>query len=179
MIRALSEHIRNIGLPVAASVDSFWQGVYAAAGVQDIEATVESFVDGQVLRAYFNTHAFAVNPARGLLRRWLECFGNLIADAEFQKSNCEDELHQVFLHQAVISAIIAAWLPPERLRILPPNYNYPYNLQPSIPPEKRVGLLSQLTCFTYEDRPIHPSMMTDIQVDEPLRSWLASRVTEP
>jgi len=167
-------HIRNVGLTLAEPLDDFWRTIYQVVGVQDILTAVESFVDDQVLRAYFNTHAFSVNPSRGLLCGWLEYFERLVGDPGFQNGPCQDERHQVFLHQAVLSALLAARLPPERLRILPPTYNYPYNLQGSIPPEKRVSLLNDLTCLTYEDRSIHPDAMTDIQVLEPLRTWLTA-----
>jgi hypothetical protein len=60
-------HIRNVGLPPSEPLDVFWRGIYAALGVDDIPTTVTSFVDGQLLRTYFNSHAFAVNPALGLM----------------------------------------------------------------------------------------------------------------
>ena len=46
-------HIRNIGLPVDSPPDAFWKRVYAEVELRDHSWTVESFVDGQKLRAYF------------------------------------------------------------------------------------------------------------------------------
>ena len=40
----------------------------------DVLAAVESFVDGQQIRAYYNTHAFSSRSSLGLLGRWYECF---------------------------------------------------------------------------------------------------------
>ena len=57
-------HIRNVGLLTTDPLDAFWQTIYATVGVNDIASTVESFVDGQRLRAYFNSHAFAINPKK-------------------------------------------------------------------------------------------------------------------
>jgi hypothetical protein len=171
-------HIRNVGLPETEPLDAYWEKVYETVGVQDIQAVVESFVDGQRIRAYFNTHAFAVNPAEGLLHAWLEGFEKLAGDQEFQAGTCQDNLHQIFLHQAVLSALLAVWLAPERLRILPPDYNYPYNLHQSLSPDRRAAALNDLVSFTYEGRSIIPADVADIEIREPLRSWLAQHAPE-
>ncbi|MBI5030486.1 MAG: hypothetical protein HZB51_08160 [Chloroflexi bacterium] len=165
-------HIRNIGLPTSDPLDVYWKTIYAAVGVSDIASTVESFVDEQPLRAYFNSHAFAIDPQKGLLRRWLDLFERLVCDQAFQAHACADERHQIFLFQAIWSALLVSSLEPERIRSLPPTYNYPYNLHARVPLEKRPPSLNDLVCFTYEDRSLDPKAMTDIQIAEPLRAWL-------
>ena len=166
-------HHRNVGLPAAEPVDDFWKKVYETVGVQDVEVTVKSFVDAQHIRAYFNSHAFAINPAKGLLRRWFERFESLVCDLEFQSGPCQDVQHQVFLHQAVLSALIATSLDPRRVRILPPEYSYPYNMHQSVPAERRAQALNDLVFIAYEDRALDPSVVDDIGIHEPLRSWLS------
>ena len=168
-------HIRNVGLLTTDPLDGFWQKIYAMVGVNDIASTVESFVDGQRLRAYFNSHAFAINPQKGLLRRWFILFEKSVCDQEFQARACADERHQIFLFQATLSALIVTALDSRRIHILPPTYNYPYNLHARVPGEQRAKSLNDIVCFTYEDRSISPAAMTDIQIDEPLRAWLATR----
>lgn len=165
-------HIRNIGLPVSEPVDVFWRGIYKLVGVEDIWATVQSFVDQQMLRAYFNSHAFAVNPSLGLMQRWLKNFQMLVCDQDFQASACQDERHKIFLFQAILSTILVTSIDPQRIRILPPTYNYPYNLQEALPSERRTRVLNELVSLTYEDKPINPAVVTDTAIDEPLRSWL-------
>jgi hypothetical protein len=167
-------HIRNVGLPPAEPLDAFWKGIYTAADVNDIPTT--SFVDGQLLRSYFNSHSFSVNPALGLMQRWNNLFQLLVADPSFQSSACGDETHQVFLFQALLSTLIASSIEPGRLRTLPPTYNYPYHLQEQIPAGKRLATLNETVCFTYEDFSIHPGALTGIQVVEPLRSWLEAQI---
>jgi len=169
-------HIRNVGLLATEPLDGFWKKVYETVGAQDVQATVESFVDGQRLRSYFNSHVFAVNPSQGALCQWLECFETLAGDQAFQSASCQDERHQIFLHQAVLSALIATRLDSRRVRILPPVYNYPYNLHQSVPHDRRAQALNDLVCVTYEDRSMNPTAMDDIDVHEPLRSWLSARV---
>ena len=170
-------HIRNVGLPATAPLDGYWRKIYEAVGVQDIQATVDSFVDAQHIRAYFNTHAFAVNPFKGLFCRWLNCFETLVCDQEFQSDACQAERHKIFLHQAVLSALIATSIDPRRLRILPPDYSYPYNLHQSVPLDRRAMILNDLVCIAYEDRPLDPTIVDDIEIHEPLRSWLSARTS--
>jgi len=165
-------HIRNVGLTRADPVDEYWRGVYSAIGVDDLPGAVDSFVDDKHLRPYFNSHAFAINPALGLMCKWSEKFEALVSDRDFQARACKDDLHQIFLFQAILSALLATSTLPDRLRILPTTYNYPYNLHGHVPAEKRAQSLNELVCFTYEDRTIQPDAVTDIQIHEPLRSWL-------
>jgi hypothetical protein len=132
-------------------------------------------VDGQRIRSYFNSHAHSVDPGRGLFRRWLELFAALVQDRDFQARACPDETHRTFLFQAAFSALLASSLEPERIRLLPPTYNYPYHLQDRIPADRRAAALNDLVCFSYEEESIRPERLTGIQVREPLRSWLAAR----
>jgi hypothetical protein len=166
-------HVKNVGLLASELVDRFWGKVYATVGVDDMSLIVESYVDGQRIRAYFNTHTFAVNPAIGLFRRWLDDFTTLVNDQAYQEEACSDIAHRIFLHQAVLSALIVTMLPAERVRLLPPDYSYPYNLQHDIPPERRAQVLNELVCIANEGRPMHPDAVTDITIHEPLRTWLA------
>lgn len=165
-------HIRNVGLTRKDPIDQYWRGIYYAIGVDDLPGAVDSFVDGQHLRPYFNSHAFAVNPALGLMCKWSEKFESLVSDRDFQERACKDDFHQIFLFQAILSALLAASIPSERLRILPTTYNYPYNLHDRVPTDKRAQSFNESVCFTYEDRTIQPDEVTDIQIHEPLRSWL-------
>ena len=165
-------HIKNVGLLAAEPVDDFWKQVYKVAGVDDILTTVESFVDAQHIRAYFNSAAFAVNPATGLFSRWFECFETLVRDQSFQAKACQDERHQIFLHQAILSTLLVTMLDPERLRILPHEYVYPYNLHQDVPLDRRAAVMNELVCIYYEGRTLVPGAIDDIEVNEPLRSWL-------
>ncbi len=169
-------HVKNVGLLATEPLDSFWRGVYRSIGVADVEATIESFVGAQRIRAYFNSHALAVNPDTGLFSRWFERFDALVRDEAFQAGPCQDELHRIFLHQAVLSALIATTIEPQRIRMLPADYSYPYNLHDSVPADRRAAALNDLVSITCEERSLDPEKMDDIEVREPLRAWLSARV---
>jgi hypothetical protein len=169
-------HIRNVGSPADEPVDAYWEKIYATLGVEDVGLRVESFVDRQQVRAYFNSAAFAVNPSWGLCQRWLQNFEILVNDDDFQATACRDDWHQIFLHQAVLSALVAAELEPERLRLLPPDYGYPYNLHFDVIEERKARALNNLVCVIYEDRSIDPQVVDDIEIHEPLKSWLNAHI---
>jgi hypothetical protein len=170
-------HLRNIGLSPAEPLNPFWKGICGSLGINDVHSVVDSFVDHQHLRAYFNSHGLSVRPRRGIFRRWYEHFERLVCDETFQAIACQDEGHQAFLFQALFSALVASSLDWQRIRILPPTYNYPYNLQARVREDQRAMVLNDLVSITFEGRPIHPNAVTDIEIREPLRSWLEVRAT--
>ena len=169
-------HIRNVGLLREEPVNPYWQRILSEVGVDDLPGDVLSFVDQQRLRPYFNTHGFAVNPRLGLMKRWKALFTNLCRDDEFQKGVCAAKREQIFLFQALLSALVVASIPSDRLRMLPPDYNYPYNLQDSLPGERRAATFNSLTMFTYEELPVNPDKIHNIAVEEPLLSWLKKHI---
>lgn len=165
-------HHQNIGSPAHEPPDDFWQGVYRALDIGDLPYTVESFANGQILRPYFNTHCFAFNPATGLGRAWWAHFKAIVANKAFQAGPGRDELHQIFLHQALLSTLVAKQVPWERVRLLPPEYNYPLNLLAEMPPDRRAPTLNSLVNAVYEDT----FPWGKIKIQEPLRSWLQERL---
>jgi hypothetical protein len=164
-------HHRNVGSPANEPLDGFWLSIYRTLGIDEMPYTVESFLESQRLRPYLNTHCFAVNPSTGLMKAWWEYFKAMVSDQEFQAGPCRDELHQIFLHQAILSTLVPKLLAWERVRLLPPEYNYPLNLLSQMPPERRVETLNDLVNVVYEDA----FPRTGINVDEPFRSWLRER----
>lgn len=169
-------HHRNVGLPPQVPLDAFWRGICAAVGLEDIPGTVTSFADGQHLRSYFNTHAFSINPRLGLMQRWYELYTNLAGDGVFQQAACADDLHQVFLFQAVLSTLVSSAIDPRRLLILPPAYNYPYHLQSQIPPARRIQRINDAVCLVHEQADLHPESLIGIDIVEPLRTWLDTNI---
>ena len=169
-------HHPNVGLKADVPLDAYWGRVYAEIGIDDVALVTPSLVGQEPLRAYFNTHALAVNPALGLCRRWRDAFEALAGDAAFQSDACSDIPHRIFLHQAPFSPIVATTLPEARIRILPPTYSYPYNLHDDVSADRRPASLNDLVSIAYEDRSLAPDALSGIGVREPLRTWLAENI---
>jgi hypothetical protein len=164
-------HHSNIGSPADQPLDAFWAAVYRHVGIEEAPYTTRSFIDGCELRPYWNTHCFSVNPRLGLLQAWREGFQTLVNDAEFQAGPCQDVPHRVFLHQAVLCALLTRELGQAQIRALPPAYSYPLHMHDQVPEAERAATLHELVCAVYED--VLP--LEGLQVLEPLRSWLLAR----
>jgi hypothetical protein len=146
--------------------------VYRSVGFDAAPYTTRSYIDGCELRPYWNTHCFAVDPALGLLRAWRKGFRAMVADRGFQAGPCRDVPHQVFLHQAVLCALLTRELTQAQIRALPPEYSYPLHMHDQVPATLRAQALNELVCAVYEeDLPLE-----GIIVHEPLRSWLGERM---
>ncbi len=150
-------HIRNIGSAVDQPLDPFWRTIYDRIGLQEAPFMIHSFIDDQLIRPYFNTHIFAVDPKDGVLQSWWSHFRGFVQDLEFQSRNCQDPLRQIFLHQAVFSALIVKNLKREQIRFLPDEYSYPLHLHSQVPNTLRAQSLDHLICPVYEDDEFAPS----------------------
>jgi hypothetical protein len=168
-------HIANVGSLRSRPMDDFWKAVYETVGAQDGDASVESLVDARRLRPYYNTHCFAVNPGLGLMRQWLDLFRSLVTDKVFQSGPCRDELHRIFLHQAVLSALVTRSIASERRCILPPQYSYPLHFHAKLAEARRVQRMNDITCAAYED----DADLAAVPADEPLGSWLGRHGSQP
>ena len=124
-----------------------------------------------VIRPYFNTHIFAVRPDKGLMQAWWSLFQKMIQDRAFQSSTCKDTLHRLFLHQAILSALLVMELPEGKLRMLPPTYNYPLELHRQVPSEKRPERLDDLVCAVYEDAFVFPETLSGLKASPELAAW--------
>jgi hypothetical protein len=168
-------HIKNIGSPIDQHPDPFWQAIYDFLGVDGSLNSVESYVDLQRIRPYFNTHMFAINPKLGLLEAWLDAFKELTEDDKFTLEYCADDLHRIFLHQALFSALLTQQLAWNQIRILPMEYSYPLHLHDTIPLERQAKSLDELICPVYEDTFEYPRTLNGLSASEHLASWLRSQ----
>lgn len=96
----------------------------------------------------------------------------LVDDEDFQANSCHDEKHKIFLHQAVLSTLIASELDKDRICILSPDYIYPYNLHEFVPSHRKAKSLNELVSIYYESRGLNPKELMDIDVHDPLKTWL-------
>jgi len=165
-------HHSNIGSPADQPFDAFWAAIYRSVGLDEAPYTTRSYIDDRELRPYWNTHCFAVDPALGLLHAWREGFQAMVDDEGFQAGPCHDVPHQVFLHQAVLCALLTRELSREQIRSLPPEYSYPLHMHGQVPPTMQAKTLNELVCAVYED--VLP--LEGLTVHEPLQSWLQERL---
>lgn len=178
----------NTGQAETEPVDAYWGPIYQRCGL-DLKKlfSVESFVDCQKIRAWLNCGMFSVRPERGLWREWATILGEFMNNQEYQNSAITDEIHRVFLHQAVITALIVSRLERQEIHMLPEGYNYPLYCHDldfttmtgktyKVPAHKKARKLNDLTSvFTESFFAEHADWIKYMPpMDEPLRTWLVN-----
>lgn len=180
----------NTGQPPDAPVDAYWGGIYKRVGLVPARVfTVETRVDRRTVRAYLNCGMFSVRPERGLLREWAAIQDELLNDAEYMKAAITDATHQIFLHQAVITALLVARLERSEIHSFSEAYNYPLychgvDFSPGtggayrVPEDTRPAKLNDLATVFYEGLFRQHADWADLipPAGEPLRSWLHALV---
>ncbi|MCI0513614.1 MBL fold metallo-hydrolase [candidate division KSB1 bacterium] len=166
--------VNQIGLPPGAPLDAFWRRIYQATGVDSTRVpVVETLVERQKIRAYYNCGIFAVQPRRGIFREWARVMTELLADQKFQRAACHDFRHRIFLHQAVVSAIIISRCPAHEIRLLPPHAVYPLQQHPKISPKLQAKTMNDVIALIHESAWNEPQDWRKIlPCREPLRTWL-------
>ncbi|MGH0034789.1 MAG: hypothetical protein ACQGVK_07145 [Myxococcota bacterium] len=151
--------------------DGYWQKVYALCGVPE-PPFVETTVDRQRVRAYWNAGLMAFRRSEGLAERWLACFRSLL-EANHLPYNGVKNADQVALAAALASVA-------ERVDVLDPRYNYPLPKRAQLPEPWRDAPLEALRHVHYFRWFNKPGFLDAIDpplaADSPLRAWLAERL---
>lgn len=175
--------VNAVGQAEGTPVDGYWARLYREAGVDGAAVpAVESFVDEHRIRFYVNCGVIAWCPGRGIAREWARALSAVLADEAYRRTYCADVRHRVFLHQAVLSAVLLARTTPAERRWLPPDHGYPLGLHERVPAAKRARRLEDLACLIYDTLwDEQPDWLDRVPVEDPLRSWLAEahRRTRP
>jgi len=170
----------RVAQPPEATPDGFWSRIWADVGVDPAAVpTVETVALGERVRAYLNCEILSVRPELGLFREWAVRLDALLRDANFLRAACSDDMHAIFLHQAVLSAVVVARTRPSEWRPLPVEFGYPLNAQDRLGPEVRAASLEGLACVIterlFEQRSDWPAV---IAAPPRLRDWIEDRVVE-
>jgi len=167
----------NVGLLINNPADPYWQKIYDYTGLAtDKVPVVETLVDTRKIRSYLNCAIFSIRPDQGIFREWKRLFLLLAHDREYQNNACITDNHKIFLHQAVLSAIVSSRIKKNEIQWFSQKAGYPLHHHNELPQEKKAGRLNQLESLIYERLWDVPNwIMSTIQVDEPLKSWLKEK----
>jgi glyoxylase-like metal-dependent hydrolase (beta-lactamase superfamily II) len=164
----------TIGLPAGAKPDGYWTPIFRETGLESRTLpTVETLVDEAHIQPYYNCEVYAVRPKLGICAEWARVLTDLLHDAEYQKTACTNFRKRLFLHQAVLSAVIQSRVRPDRLRALPLISGYPFNQHDRLAPDRQAKTLNDVSVVIFDDVwPRNPKWMDAIEIRDPLRSWL-------
>jgi hypothetical protein len=172
--------VNNVGLSPGIEPNDYWSPIYKA-NMLDYKTvqTIETVVDDAQIQPYYNCEIYSVNPALGLCREWVAQLSELLRDESYQQNTCTTPRRRLFLHQAVLSGIVASKVKASRIKALPITCSYPFNQHDQLAEEKRVSSLNQLSAVIFDYAWIsNPNWMDKIKIDEPLRSWLIETYNE-
>ncbi len=178
-------HLTNIGQSESEPIHPFWSAVYKKCGLEtDRLFTVKTMIDQRRVRVWLNCGIFSVRPEMGLLRKWAQLLEEMIRDDTFQKECVVETGHRIFLHQAVLSSLIAARLKREEIHLFSRGNGYPVFCHNTdfktakgvfrVPPEIRAQRLNDLTSVFHESMWYGNSSWQEAlpPADEPLKQWL-------
>ena len=173
-------HHTLVGSRYEESLDPFWTQIYGSFNVsQEHVFPMTAHVDGVKIRPYFNAGHLVVRPGRGLLRTWCDSFLEVYQLPVFREFYRRDGRYATFIHQAVLTGVILAALPPQEIQVLPSDYNYPLHLYAQDITDHRPSGLEELVTFRYESFFEDPEWNKKIPAKEPLKQWIAEQLDKP
>jgi len=172
--------VNNIGLSPGIGPNDYWSPIYKANTLDyKTVQTIETVVDAVQIQPYYNCEIYSVDPALGLCRGWEAQLSELLRDESYQQNACTTPLRRLFLHQAVLSGIVASRVKASRIKALPITCSYPFNQHDQLAEEKKVSTLNELSAVIFDYAwSSNPMWMEKIRIDEPLRSWLSDTYLE-
>ena len=164
----------TIAIAPQTAANDYWEPIYRETGL-DFKSlpSFETIVDPIPIQPYFNCEVFSFKPRLGIAAEWARLLTRFLKDEEYQKNACTSFLRKLFLHQAVLSAVIVSKAKPDRIKALPLASGYPFGQHERLAAAKKTASLNDLSLAIFDnawDRT--PSWMEKVAIKEPLKGWL-------
>ena len=171
-------HHKLIGSLYHEPIDYFWSLIYQKCDVkQDKSFPMQTHVDGQILRPYISSGCLVVNPKRGFFKVWWENYRIIHKEPVFKEFYEKYDLYEIFIHQAVLSAVMLSELEKNEIEELPFEYNYPINLyHESLEEFKPKNFEKLVTARYYLEKIVEEDEFNKIPFTESMKSWLEKRI---
>jgi hypothetical protein len=171
-------HHSNIGSEFEWKLNPYWSQVYRHCHVPDERVfPMTTCTRDKLLRPYINAGMLVTRPENGFMQAWMESFSSAYQHEDFLPL-VENRRHAIFLHQAILSAVMMNRYTQTDLQELPEEVNYPLHLHNEYPPEHRPASLNRLITCRYESIKVLRKGLDKINVEPPLDTWLTARTVE-
>ena len=171
-------HHTLIGSPYNEPIDPFWTLIYRYCNVpKDRIFPMKTHVETAKIRPYFNAGLLVTRPKEHLLQAWRDTFFKVYQEPPFQEFYQQDERYRIFIHQAVLSAVILSNFATSEIQELPPTYNYPLHLLAQDATGNRPSCLEELVTFRHERFYEDPEWINKMPAKKPLKQWIAKRLS--
>jgi hypothetical protein len=170
-------HHLLVGSRFDQPLDPFWSLVYQICNVPKQRVfPMKPVVEDLQMRPYFNAGILVSRPQNGLFGKWKDTFVRNYRNVEFQPFYEKDRRYSIFLHQAILSAVILSIFDRDELLELPWTYNYPLHLFDKDQTEMRPDSLEELVTFRHEGFHQQASWRDRIPAGDALKHWLAAHI---
>ena len=170
--------LNTVGESPDTEPDGFWQALYDDAGVSFRDVPViTAYVEEKKVRFYINCEIMAVRPEDGLFQAWKEVFVKRLTDQDYRQRYVQDQLHMIFLHQAALSAVIAARIPADEMDWIPEKSFYPAHLHERMPSQKKIEKMEEAALVGYDlQNSGNPGILDLLPLDESTGEWIIDTV---
>lgn len=142
---------KNVGLLYSEPLDTFWGRALDLMTVP--EGSLFPMVtpaDGDTIRPYFNAGCMIVRPERGLMAKWVECFGTLYRDSTLAEMCKADTKKRIFIHQVALAGAILTHLERDEMLELSAHINYPIFFEQMFGAKRVFDDITDVVTFRHE-----------------------------
>jgi hypothetical protein len=166
----------NISSRYDQPADEYWARIYDLLQVPPSAVfPMTTTVDGICIRPHFNAGMVITRPRLGLLERWAGNFAVLCSDSSIISLCKQEELNNIYLHQAVLAATVLRMVPRDRMRDLPPSYNYAVFLTDQMAPGMKLPSLDDAVTFRHGQHYITLEKLEEFAGQSRIFQWLKAR----
>ena len=170
-------HHLLLGSRYEDELDPFWKEVYSFCKVnQERIFPMKPMIEDIQMKPYFNAGFLVTSPEYSLIANWSAFFKEAIQNPTFTEFMKHDHRYEIFLHQAILSAVILNQFEPSQLLELPGSYNYPLHLWLEDHTNRRPSSLEHCITIRHEGLLKTKSWMTGGPFNKNQTDWLLDRI---
>lgn len=164
---------KNIGCEYDQPPTPFWQTIYDHLQVPTENIfPIFTAADQIKIRPYINAGMLVVRPEAGLLQQWGQSFQNLYLHQDFLPFYETHFLNKIFVHQAVLAALLTKVLPQSAWHELPGRINYPLHMHHHFSADRQPKDINDLITCRYDTFFETDAWKETIGMQAPFGPWL-------
>jgi glyoxylase-like metal-dependent hydrolase (beta-lactamase superfamily II) len=165
----------TVGQAPDEPLNDYWAPVYRASGTEKPDIPiVETLIDRQRIRAYYNCVIFSVRSDAGIMKAWADAMERLLSDSLYAYVTCNTPQRMTFLHQAAFSAVITAKTSASPPAVLPLSDGFPLHMTDKIVKTGGNDPVESAACVILENLWISdPSWLDKIHASDKVTGKLA------
>lgn len=171
--------IANIGAPFGQPLPPFWADICSHFNIEPEDLPpITTCIDRKTCHLYVNAGLLVVQSNLGILRKWAEALKESYALPQFLPYYRENQAYAIFMHQAVLSAVVAAATNVKERMILPAQYLFSVDNFFDYPREYRPESLDEIITGRFHDFFALENWEDKVIASDKLISWFRDQLKE-